>query len=190
MSNIELQQPAIDDVATIEGYASIFHTPDLKRDVILPGAFDTALARAGAIKMLFQHDPAQPIGRWIELRATQKGLFVKGEILVGSTRGREIYTLLRGGALRGLSIGFRPKTTRRRRPTGREISRLDLWEISIVTFPMAPKAQLTKIGDVRPSICQRAASPTRAAKRAPSHSPGGARHFAKILRQATRTLLV
>lgn len=134
---------------SFSGYASVFGECDLGNDVILPGAFAKSLARRGAhsVRMLFQHDANQPIGVWNEIREDHKGLFVAGRIATDVERGREVLALMRAGAVDGLSIGFRTVRSRIDRQTGaRCIIEADLWEISVVTFPMQPEA---KVGDVK-----------------------------------------
>lgn len=131
-----------------EGYASLFNREDLSRDVVAPGAFKESLARRGikGIKLLFQHDPAQPIGIWEELREDAKGLFVRGRLMADVARAREVLALIRAGALDGLSIGFKAEKGRRDARSGvRRLERIDLWEISIVTFPMLPGARIAAI---------------------------------------------
>ncbi|MEM9169948.1 MAG: HK97 family phage prohead protease [Pseudomonadota bacterium] len=139
-------------VARLEGYASIFEAPDENGDVVARGAFAAGLraARAGrSVKMLYQHDAKTPIGRWISLIEDARGLFVSGEIILSSDRAREVYALIDGGAIDGLSIGFQTvKSTPR--PGGRRILAADLWEISVVTFPMAPGARITRLGPPKP----------------------------------------
>src|SRR5690606_27359824 len=102
-----------------------------------------------AIRMLYQHDPAEPIGRWLEIREDDRGLFVRGMLAPGVARAREVLELMRAGALDGLSVGFR--TVRSRRTGGvRRILEADLWEISIVTFPMLPGARVESVKAYRP----------------------------------------
>jgi len=125
---------------TFEGYASLFEVADLGKDVVAAGAFSASLARrgVGGVRMLWQHDPAEPIGRWLAIAEDARGLRVRGELNPAVGRAREIHALMRGGAIDGLSIGF-PRTDR----TGlRRLERLDLWEISVVTFPMMPGARI------------------------------------------------
>ena len=138
---------------SFEGYASLFNKEDLGHDIVLPGAFRNTLARRGAtgIKMLFQHNPSEPIGVWDVLREDAKGLFVQGRLLLDVARARDVYALMRAGAINGLSIGYRAVKTRRDKPRApRRILEVDLWEISIVTFPMLPEAQIAAVKDARP----------------------------------------
>jgi uncharacterized protein len=125
------------------GYASLFGIPDLGRDVVMAGAFAASLARRGAagVRLLFQHDPAEPIGRWLALREDGRGLFAEGQLNLAVQRGREIDALMRGGGLDGLSIGFRTLRAGRGAGGERRIQQVDLWEISLVTFPLQPGAR-------------------------------------------------
>jgi HK97 family phage prohead protease len=133
---------------TFSGYASRFNVVDLGRDLVLAGAFAQSLRERGArgIKLLFQHDPAEPIGVWLELREDAYGLFVRGRVLPEVERGREVLALMRAGALDGLSIGFRAVEGRTDSKSGvRRLHRVDLWEVSIVTFPMLPEARVSAV---------------------------------------------
>lgn len=129
----------------IEGYASLFGLADLNKDVVRPGAFRSALNRRAAksIRMLFQHDASEPVGVWDEIFEDNRGLFVRGRVLGSGPRGRATAGLIREGAVDGLSIGFRTDRFAPRTGGGRELFQIDLWEVSIVTFPMLPQARLT-----------------------------------------------
>jgi len=131
---------------SFEGYASLFNREDLGRDIVLPGAFRESLAARGTrgIKLLFQHDANQPIGVWTALEEDGRGLYARGRLMREVGRAREVMALMRAGALDGLSIGFRTVKARRDRATGvRRLEKIDLWEISIVTFPLLPEARIT-----------------------------------------------
>ena len=145
---VALAVEAVDAEGSFSGYASLFGTPDLGRDVVERGAFAKSLRSRGAsgVRMLFQHDPAQPIGVWSELREDDRGLFVRGRLATEVARGREILSLMKAGALDGLSIGFRVVRARKEAATGfRRILEADLWEISVVTFPMLPGARIRQV---------------------------------------------
>jgi HK97 family phage prohead protease len=133
---------------SFSGYASLFGEADLNRDVVMPGAFAASLARRGAagVRMLFQHDPAAPIGVWTEIREDARGLFVRGRLMTDVAKGREVLALMRAGAIDGLSIGFRTVRGRTDAKTGiRRLLEVDLWEISVVTFPMLPAARVSAV---------------------------------------------
>ncbi|TVR10461.1 MAG: HK97 family phage prohead protease [Salinarimonadaceae bacterium] len=134
-----------------EGYASLFDVPDLTRDVVRPGAFAGSLTRRGAagVRMLWQHDPGEPIGSWLDIREDRRGLFVRGRLNLAVARAREVHALIRERAVDGLSIGFRVQRSTKERATGRRIlEQVDLWEISIVTFPMLPAARVSQVKGV------------------------------------------
>jgi HK97 family phage prohead protease len=134
-----------------EGYASLFGLPDMARDVVIPGAFQKSLAAQNAsnIKLLWQHDPAQPVGIWKRVSEDTRGLYCQGQLNLDVQRGRELYALMRQGAVDGLSIGF--KTTRSRKDAlgQRQLLTIDLWEISLVTFPLLPEARISAVKTLR-----------------------------------------
>ncbi len=130
----------------IEGYASLFDEVDGGGDVVAPGAYKASLNRlqsAGSkVKMLWQHDPEQLIGVWDEVAEDDKGLRVKGRILDTVEKGREARALIEAGALDGLSIGYRTVKASKNTKGHRILQELELWEVSIVTFPMLPSATI------------------------------------------------
>lgn len=157
-------------IAEIEGYAARYGEADLNGDVIAPGAFTKTLrSRTAPVRMLYQHASEKPIGRWMELRSTRDGLIARGELLLSSQRAREVYALLKGGALDGLSIGYRTIRSGAAR-NGRRILEAELWEVSIVTFPMAPRARLTRIGEAIPASSS--SDPSRIFGPPPSRNAG------------------
>ena len=133
----------VSDGHVIEGYASLFGTCDQGGDVVQKGAYTRSLKglrTAGRnVKMLWQHDPAQPIGVWDELREDGKGLWVKGRILDAVEKGREAAALIEAGAIDGLSIGCRPLRAGKNDKGQRLLNEVELWEVSLVTFPMLMK---------------------------------------------------
>ncbi|QDL96763.1 HK97 family phage prohead protease [Rhodopseudomonas palustris] len=145
----------------IDGYASLFGEIDQARDMVMPGAFTQTLKQRGLrrIPMLFQHDPAEPVGVWLELAEDLRGLRARGRLIPDVARGRELLALLRAGAIDGLSIGYRtvrgqidPKTRVRR------LYQVDLWEISIVTFPLLAGARIATVKQAPRPSPQRAAA--------------------------------
>ena len=133
-----------------EGYGSIFGNKDLGNDVVMEGAFSRSLRsrKAKGVKLLWQHKEDMPIGVFESIKEDGDGLRVKGSLALGTQQGREAYELLKMGALDGLSIGYKadPKKQgydeRRRR---RMLKEVDLMEISLVTFPMNPKARVSAV---------------------------------------------
>ena len=136
----------VTDGLSVSGYASLFGLRDQGGDVVQKGAYAASLKRLSAagrgVKMLWQHDPAQPIGIWDEVREDATGLWVKGRILTEIDKGREAAALLAAGAIDGLSIGYRTVKAERDGKGQRLLSELELWEVSLVTFPMLPEARV------------------------------------------------
>ena len=124
----------------LSGYASLFDEVDGGGDVVAPGAYAASLARLKAegrrIKMLWQHDPSQPIGIWDEVAEDARGLKVSGRLLDAVEKGREAAALLSAGAIDGLSIGYRTVRAEKDGKGRRRLLEVDLWEVSLVTFPM------------------------------------------------------
>jgi HK97 family phage prohead protease len=132
---------------TIEGYASVFNLLDRGGDIVMPGAFKKSLAEWRKLKqmpsMLFAHDMKQPIGVWTEIAEDDKGLRVKGELVLEVQKGAEVHALLKRKALSGLSIGYRTLEDEYDRQTGaRRLKRVELWEISLLAIPMLAEAQI------------------------------------------------
>ena len=140
------EELTVEDGVKIEGYASLFGRKDTGGDIVLKGAYQKSLkalaAKGRSVKMLWQHDPAQPIGIWDEVREDAKGLYVKGRLLTDLQKGREAVALIEAGAIDGLSIGYRTVMAKKDGKGARLLSELELWEVSLVTFPMLPEARL------------------------------------------------
>jgi HK97 family phage prohead protease len=143
-----MSRVALTSDGAIEGYASLFGEVDQARDMVMPGAFTQTLKQRGLrkIPMLFQHDPSEPIGIWLELKEDFRGLRARGRLIPDVARARELLSLLKAGAIDGLSIGYRtvrgqidPKSRVRR------LYQVDLWEISIVTFPLLSGARVSAV---------------------------------------------
>lgn len=142
---------SVTDGAEIEGYASLFGQADQGGDIVQKGAYAAsiqAMTAAGQrVKMLWQHDPAQPIGLWTEVREDARGLWVKGRLLDCTQKGREAAALIAAGAIDGLSIGYRTRKAAKDEKGQRLLTELELWEVSLVTFPMLPSARVEAKGD-------------------------------------------
>lgn len=165
---------ALADDGTFTGYASVFGKLDHQNEIVAPAAFARSLQSwrlSGRMPaMLWMHDPAQPIGLWLTLNEDAKGLAVQGKLALRTQRGLEAYELLKLQALTGLSIGYRVvsskvDTVRK----ARVLTDIDLFEISLVTFPANEAA---RVSDVK--------TPTRMSAR---------RKFSETDRDATRVLV-
>jgi HK97 family phage prohead protease len=195
----EVRFKADDDAGAITGLAAGFgdRLVDAYGDVIAAGAFRKSIEAheaAGTMPaMLWQHDPSEPIGVWTEISETDKGLTVAGKLNLDTQRGREALSLLRQGALSGLSIGFVAKAAE---PTkgGRRLTEVDLWEVSLVTFPARQEGRVTEIRSARDleKLLRDAGLPRAAATKAasggwPALSGEPNRNLAELARMMKRT---
>lgn len=133
----------------ISGYASLFGQVDLGGDTIMAGAFAASILKLkqGRLPMLYGHETAQPIGVWDRITEDQTGLFVSGYIIQGTKDTQRLSRLIKDGALSGLSIGYRV-IRQNRSARGRALIELDLWEVSVVAFPMQRDARITQIDTI------------------------------------------
>lgn len=138
----------VSDGAAIEGYASLFGLTDQGGDIVQKGAYAASLkrleGRGDKVRMLWQHDPTRPIGVWDEIREDEKGLWVKGRLLPEIAQAREAAALIAAGAIDGLSIGYRTVAAERDGKGRRLLAEVELWEVSLVTFPMLAEAKVGK----------------------------------------------
>lgn len=145
-----LQIKATGDDGTVEGYGSVFGVRDSYEDVIAPGAFAASLAEhraAGTMPaMLWQHDSRHPVGVWMEMSEDARGLRVVGKLALNTDGGRNAYELLKMGAVTGLSIGFRTRLSKYDEVNEtRTLLEVELWEVSLVTFPANAEARVTGV---------------------------------------------
>jgi HK97 family phage prohead protease len=169
----ELKAEDVNDDGTFKGWGSAFDgPPDDHDDIVIKGAFKQTILKGGrnrnGVAMLYQHNAREPIGVWTKLEEKDRGLYVEGKLAIDNDnpqksvqRAMETHLLMKMGALKGLSIGYdlpRLKTgeidpesyERLEKPKGRWIrylKKLDLWEISPVTFPANTRATVTTVKD-------------------------------------------
>lgn len=141
--SLSLEIRAIGDEGTIEGYGAVFGNLDSFGDIIEPGAFVESL-KARKPKMLWQHNMADPIGRWDEVEEDGRGLRMKGQIAIRSSRGRDAYELVKAGVIDGLSIGYQTRDYVMD-GTSRRLKLVDLYETSLVTIPANSAAVVTGV---------------------------------------------
>jgi len=151
VSSIEIK--SVSDEGEIVGYGSVFGNEDSYGDTVVKGAFEETLATHKAEKtmpaMLYQHDASEPVGVWSEMSEDKDGLVCKGQLLLETQRGKEVHAMLKAGAIRGLSIGFIAKEWIRTDDEDdywkRTVTKIDLWEVSVVTFPANRDATITAV---------------------------------------------
>jgi len=140
---LDVKAEDINDEGEFFGYASIYGNEDLGGDIIVKGAFTKTLEqRKGEVPMLWQHDMKVPIGKFL-LEDDEKGLRAFGKINLKTEKGREAHALLKNGDIKGLSIGYRANDFEYDKDGWtRTLKELDLFEVSVVTFPMNTEANV------------------------------------------------
>lgn len=131
-----------------EGYASVFDVVDLGNDTVARGAFTKSLSTRTP-KMLWQHEIDSPIGVWDLVAEDTKGLYVRGRCLPDVTKGRDALALLKAGAIDSMSIGYRTIESTTDQAGVRKLLEVELYEISLVTFPMLPDAKVTDVKSIQ-----------------------------------------
>lgn len=142
---------AVEEDGIFEGRGSVFGNVDSYKEIVAPGAFTDTLAAWKAQNrlppVLWQHRSGEPIGPHLEMEERADGLYVKGQLLVNDVqRAKEARALMKAKAVNGLSIGFVTREDTYDRVTGiRTLKKVDLWEVSVVTFPANPAAQISSV---------------------------------------------
>lgn len=142
---------AVQDDGVFEGFGSVFGNVDSYKEIVAQGAFAESLQQwksAGKLPpVLWQHRAGEPIGPYLEMEEQPVGLWVKGRLLVDDVqRAKEARALMKAKAVNGLSIGFVTREDSYDRVTGiRTLKKVDLWEVSVVTFPANPSAQISSV---------------------------------------------
>lgn len=181
----ELPLLQANEAGAFSGYASLFGVVDSGGDMVMAGAFARSLIKRGAsgVKMLWQHQAAEPIGLWASIVEDSRGLKVEGRLDLSVARAREALSLMRKGAIDGLSIGFRTLRATTEKSSGvRRLHEIDLWEISVVTFPMLSQA---RIGAVKQSRNAAPSVEALGAKLSRLRAQRAALEFAQALRRVS-----
>lgn len=157
MGNRHLTRPfeikAVSEKGEFSGYGSVFGVEDSYGDVVIKGAFARSLedwkAKGALPAMLWQHDTREPIGVWASMEEDDKGLAVEGRILLDAGElERRAHAHLKAGSIRGLSIGFSIPLGGLEYDKTNDVyllKQIDLWEVSPVTFPANPEAQVDMV---------------------------------------------
>ena len=139
---------AVSEDGLFSGYGSVFGVIDSYKEVVAPGAFAESLSQRTPA-LLWQHRSGEPIGVYSALREDQTGLYVEGKLALKTARGAEAYELLKMGAISGLSIGFMTREDSYDRVTDvRTLKKVDLWEVSLVTFPANDAARVSGVKSI------------------------------------------
>lgn len=152
---LELKEGGVDDEGRFSGYANVFNVVDGHNDVVLPGAFAKSIedynSRGKKVKLCWQHNMSLVIGTIEVIREDTKGLYIEGKLVMGVQLAQEAHALLKAGAIDSMSIGYVTKISRRREDHVRELMELELFEISLVTWPANEHALVTSVKEKRPT---------------------------------------
>lgn len=146
--DVPFQIKAVSDDGLFSGYGSVFGVIDSYKEIVAQGAFSESLQKRTPA-MLWQHRSSEPIGVYSAIREDQTGLYVEGRLALKTTRGAEAYELLKMGAISGMSIGFNTREDSYDRVSDvRTLKKLDLWEVSLVTFPANESARISGVKSI------------------------------------------
>lgn len=146
----ELELKQISEDGRFSGYASVFGNVDSDGDIISEGAFTESLNRIkdrpNALPILWQHSPSEVLGTYDSLKEDERGLYVEGQLVLEVGKAKEAYHLLKAKAINALSIGFQVQEFSVDKEIGTfTITKADLWEISLVTFPANNEARIDQV---------------------------------------------
>lgn len=149
--NVPLKIKSVSETGEFEGYGSVFGVEDSYGDAVMKGAFLRSLtewtAKGRLPSMLWQHKMSEPIGIYTEMKEDEHGLYVKGRLLIDDDPlAKRAYAHLKAGSLGGLSIGYILRDYEYDKSIGiYKLKDIDLWEVSLVTFPANEEAQVTNV---------------------------------------------
>lgn len=147
--DFDFQLKEISSTGTFEGYGSVFGVKDSYDEIVAPGAFADSLKSGRMPALLWQHRSGEPIGVYTSMSEDNVGLKVAGQLAMKTARGAEAYELLKMKAISGLSIGFHTREDSFDKTSGiRTLTKLDLWEVSLVTFPANDSARIQGLKNI------------------------------------------
>jgi uncharacterized protein len=145
---IQFEVKSLLDTGWFSGYGSIFGNEDRQGDVVVKGAFLNTLGSGNQIPILLNHDPDQILGVYVKMTEDENGLYLEGQLNMDVARAREVYSLMKQGAIRGLSIGYITKTAAKDRNGRRHLKEVELMEVSLTPMPANPLAQVVAVKEV------------------------------------------
>jgi len=146
--DVPLEIKAINEDGSFSGYGSVFGVKDSYDEIVAPGAFEESI-KGRMPSLLWQHKSSEPIGVYTSVKEDGVGLYVEGQLALKTVRGAEAYELMKLGAISGMSIGFYTREDSYDNVTGiRTLKKVDLWEVSLVTFPANEAARITGVKEI------------------------------------------
>lgn len=146
--DVPFQIKAVNEDGLFSGYGSVFGVKDSYSEIVAPGAFSESIDTRMP-SLLWQHRTGEPIGVYTSVKEDGVGLYVEGQLALKTVRGAEAYELLKMGAISGLSIGFNTREDSYDKVSGiRTLKKVELWEVSLVTFPANDAARVTDVKEL------------------------------------------
>lgn len=151
--HVPLEFKEVTEAGTFTGYASVFDTVDWYGDRVAKGAFKKNIAdwrrKKAMPPLLWQHNSSQPIGVLTSMAEDDTGLYVDGKLLLQLTQGAEAHVLIKEKVIRGMSIGYMTRDDSYDQVDGiRTLKQVDVWEVSIATFPANEDALIDEVRSV------------------------------------------
>lgn len=137
----------VNEDGTFVGVASVYGVEDLGGDIVDKGAFKKTISENPVVPILWQHKSDEVIGEG-SVKEWQGKVLLEGKLDLEDTTAQKAYGKMKRRLVKGLSIGFSTIKSTWEEVEGRmvrHISELKLWEVSVVTFPMLPAAQVTRV---------------------------------------------
>ena len=149
LSAVKVEEPAADGKRRIEGYAAVFGNRDSYGDIIMPGAFERSLRERPDVKVLYQHNPREPIGKQERAVEDDFGLAVVGALTNTDLVTKTVVPLLLDGVITGLSIGYNVMEEDYDGDLEAWLLKdIELFEWSPVTFPANELATISEVKEL------------------------------------------
>ena len=154
--DVPLEIKAVEASGEFSGYGSVFGVKDSQDDIVIKGAFVDSLAdwksKGRFPSLLWQHDTAEPIGIYTKMEEDTDGLYVEGQLLVDADPlAKRAHAHLKAGSLGGMSIGYHLADGGYKSDSEKDafiLSKIDLWEVSLVTFPSNDEARVQDVKNI------------------------------------------
>jgi HK97 family phage prohead protease len=145
-TGLPIEVKELDETGEFEGYGAVFGNMDQGRDICVAGCFAKSLVERPKVKLLWQHDPANLLGKFLDVREDAKGLYCRGKLNLKTRLGGEVYEHMKEGEIDGLSVGYRTVTAEWDKELEvRRLTEVKLYEVSVVTFPMNESALVSRV---------------------------------------------
>lgn len=146
---LQLQTKADAPSGTISAYLTTFGNSDVVDDIMAKGSLDKFIAKfnpsAKKLPMFYEHDHTSIIGEWTSLKSDEHGVVGEGTLYTETTKGSDVYKLMKRGAVSSVSIGFRSSDFEKNDDGGRTFNEIELVETSVVLNPANDQAQIMSV---------------------------------------------